>query len=328
MNSLPLSNNLDVNSGITNKDDLSCSVNSFSFSDDTKNFASSKESSIYESSDYNGGIVFMKPVTAEDQDILMIPGLGLKRINTLKLKIMKIDKNFPNWMLYNKNKFESRSSKSIDGDDASKNEDTPDIFDLRILSVSYISEQHANLDKTNFHKIKHLTTGSRCNVFKAYLEKSKVILKVMKDFDIINPLAIEEMNHEIDVLSRVIHKNIVFMYGSGNIPSHNDTSLSRPFIVLEPLYGGSLTYHLKTKRSFYSLPFSELRYLRIAKEFADALHYLHDLVHPECVLVHRDLKPDNIGFTTEGVLKLMDFGSCIVLRRNARPISRNHRITG
>ena len=37
------------------------------------------------------------------------------------------------------------------------------------------------------------------------------------------------------------------------------------------------------------------RYIRMAREFADALQYIHTQFHPDCIIIHRDLKPDNIG---------------------------------
>ena len=41
----------------------------------------------------------------------------------------------------------------------------------------------------------------------------------------------------------------------------------------------------------------------VARDVASAMQYLHNQY-----IVYRDLKPDNIGFDSDGVLKMFDFG--------------------
>jgi serine/threonine protein kinase len=50
------------------------------------------------------------------------------------------------------------------------------------------------------------------------------------------------------------------------------------------------------------------RALRTALELAQALDYCHRLYLPGCRVLHRDLKPNNIGFMPDGRLCLFDFG--------------------
>ena len=50
--------------------------------------------------------------------------------------------------------------------------------------------------------------------------------------------------------------------------------------------------------------------IKIAMEIADAMHYLHSLG-----IVFRDLKPDNMGFDENGVLKIFDFGLAKELKK-------------
>jgi len=85
--------------------------------------------------------------------------------------------------------------------------------------------------------------------------------------------------------------------------------------VLERLNGGSLAL-LLSQHHQRNTCFSFLRAIEVCQQLAQALDYLHNHVHPDAVLIHRDIKPDNIGFNDQGVLKLMDFGISTCIRRD------------
>ena len=88
------------------------------------------------------------------------------------------------------------------------------------------------------------------------------------------------------------HPNIIQLLGAGT--HSNDT----PFLVLERLDGGSLTYLLNKPRNNFSRdhPFSVVTALEILRSLANAVKYLHWEFHKDAVLIHRDIKPDNIWY--------------------------------
>jgi hypothetical protein len=70
-----------------------------------------------------------------------------------------------------------------------------------------------------------------------------------------------------------------------------------PVLVLEYLAGGTLAARLRRA------PLPPVQVVSLGVAIADALHHLH-----RAGLLHRDVKPSNIGFTADGEPKLLDFG--------------------
>jgi serine/threonine protein kinase len=91
-------------------------------------------------------------------------------------------------------------------------------------------------------------------------------------------------------------------------------------VVLERLDGGTLTQMLgydtrirDRRRRFWkrkNMPYLDV--LKCARSMAAAMQYCH--------VLHRDLKPDNVGFTLDGTVKIIDFGLARILE-NADPQS-------
>jgi serine/threonine-protein kinase len=85
--------------------------------------------------------------------------------------------------------------------------------------------------------------------------------------------------------------NIVQTYGVGRDGDF-------PFVVLEYVDGRSLREILVERKKL-----SEIEVLNLAKGLARGLRFLHN-----AGVCHKDLKPDNIMITHDGVAKLLDFG--------------------
>ncbi len=73
------------------------------------------------------------------------------------------------------------------------------------------------------------------------------------------------------------------------------------YLVMEYIPGQSLAEVLAKQHG----PLVETQVLGYAVQICDVVHYLHSQIPP---LIHRDIKPNNIRLTPEGLIKLVDFG--------------------
>jgi Protein kinase domain/GAF domain len=106
----------------------------------------------------------------------------------------------------------------------------------------------------------------------------------------VSPEDAMRLRREARTAATVSHRHLAPIYGM-------ETWQGTPMIVLELLDGGTLAQRLERGR----MEPPETVELGIA--VADALAELHSVD-----ILHRDIKPSNIGFTRDGVPKLMDFG--------------------
>ena len=102
-------------------------------------------------------------------------------------------------------------------------------------------------------------------------------------------------SQEIAVISAVRHRNIVGYVGSV-------TEQPNLCVVMEYMEAGSLNSMIHgSTRMDLPLP----RLLQIAMDVAQGCHYLH---RQKPMIIHRDLKSQNILLTRGGVAKIADFG--------------------
>ncbi len=93
------------------------------------------------------------------------------------------------------------------------------------------------------------------------------------------------------------HPNIVSVYDTGE-ETEPHSGVMVPFIVMELVEGHTLRELLLTGRQI--MPAKALEF---SQGVLEALGYSH-----KAGIVHRDIKPANVMLTTEGVVKVMDFG--------------------
>ena len=104
---------------------------------------------------------------------------------------------------------------------------------------------------------------------------------------------------EVDILSEVDHPNIV------KYMKHYETA-KYLYIVMEYCPGGDLFQKVVKQDKF-----TELEATKTMEEILRAINHCHHLG-----IIHRDLKPENIMYSSEGILKIIDFG--LSMKENTR----------
>lgn len=165
-------------------------------------------------------------------------------------------------------------------------------FDLVSVTGARLDLQWRQL--TN---VEYLTDGGNSWIHTAVYQGKPVVVKTLKPECQDVAVAINEIEGELSIHSRLNHPNIVSLLGAGL------TSKGVRFFVLERLDGGTLTQMLgyetrirdRRRRFWRRKLFSFIDVLRIARSIAEAMTYCHERAIPGNVILHRDLKPDNIG---------------------------------
>mmetsp|Transcript_31762 Transcript_31762/g.41985 ORF Transcript_31762/g.41985 Transcript_31762/m.41985 type:complete len:342 (+) Transcript_31762:172-1197(+) len=166
-------------------------------------------------------------------------------------------------------------------------------------------ELNCSISMDELSKIKYMASGNFCDIFTGYYRGMKVAIKVPQD-DLEEHEAYQ-LENELSILQRVSHPNCICLLGAGEKDG-------RKFLVLEYLTGGDLNQFFrdsKKKKGFFKkkpLKTTFERRLGLCIQLAQALKYIHDDCAPDFFLIHRDLKPHNVGLTEDGNIKLMDFG--------------------
>jgi serine/threonine protein kinase len=96
-------------------------------------------------------------------------------------------------------------------------------------------------------------------------------------------------------MAAVTHENLALVYGV-------ESWFGSPLLVVELLEGGTLAHQLRT-RKLDIVPAIDL-----GITLAGVLLNLH-----AAGVLHRDIKPSNVGYTSTGVVKLLDFGLAKIL---------------
>jgi serine/threonine-protein kinase len=147
----------------------------------------------------------------------------------------------------------------------------------------------------------HLGTGGMGEVYQATDSRlgRSVAIKVLPAAFMHDHDRAARFEREARVLASLNHPNIALIYGI-------DESAGRKFLIMELVDGETLAERIQRG------PVAIEEAIRIAKQIAEGLESAH-----QKGIVHRDLKPANIKITTQGQVKLLDFGLAKALAGNA-----------
>jgi Tol biopolymer transport system component len=123
-----------------------------------------------------------------------------------------------------------------------------------------------------------------------------VALKVLREEDAEDPELLTRFEREARAASSLNHPNIVVVYeaGSASVPGRESPV---HYLAMELIDGEPIAASLAGE------PMPLRRFLDLATQLADGIARAH-----ESGIVHRDLKPSNVFVTSEGRVKILDFG--------------------
>ncbi len=106
----------------------------------------------------------------------------------------------------------------------------------------------------------------------------------------------ERLCREARTMATVLHPNLALIYGT-------EQWRGTPMLIVEYLDGGTLRDWIRRG------PVSYVEAIDLGIVLADVLHRVHI-----SGVLHRDVKPSNIGYTSDGRPKLLDFGLALLHR--------------
>ncbi len=163
-------------------------------------------------------------------------------------------------------------------------------------------------DFGKYELVEKIGTGGMAEVFLAKsfgaegLEKILVIKRILPEFSE-NQRFVEMFISEAKIAVDLNHPNIVQIYDFGK---HEGTY----YLAMEYVDGADLG-HLMSASAKSGVRFSVGDAVFIAAEMAKGLHYAHTKVdrHGGALnIVHRDVSPQNVLVSTDGSVKIVDFG--------------------
>ncbi|MCE9601499.1 MAG: protein kinase [Gemmatimonadetes bacterium] len=169
----------------------------------------------------------------------------------------------------------------------------------------------------DFRIINEIGRGGMATVFlgEKVSTHERVAIKVLDERQFASASTAARFREEIAMIREFRHQNIVAYVGEGEL---RDPPFGRPFFAMELLEGGTLGQTLRTRGR---IGWKQAR--EIMLPILSALEYIHDRG-----VVHRDVKPDSIGFDARGTPKLMDFGIGRRTQRESVAITQTGAIIG
>jgi non-specific serine/threonine protein kinase/serine/threonine-protein kinase len=162
--------------------------------------------------------------------------------------------------------------------------------------------------------VEMIGSGGMGDVYKAVRDDdqyhAEVAIKIMRS-DVRNPLAEQRFKTERQILAALDHRNIARLLDGGT------TAMGLPYVVMELVAGEPIDAYCDSRK------LSARERVQIFLQVCAAVAYAH-----QRLVVHRDLKPNNILVTADGSVKLLDFGIAKLLADDSPTLPRtDHTVT-
>jgi serine/threonine protein kinase len=131
-----------------------------------------------------------------------------------------------------------------------------------------------------------------------------------------DPVQRRRFRREASSAAQVHHPGVVAVLATDEVPSSTGTT-SVPIIVMELMEGGSLRDAQRRSRPTVG------RSLEITADILAALSASHS-----AGIVHRDIKPGNVLFTSDGRVKIADFGTACSVSDTVESEAETSTVTG
>jgi tRNA A-37 threonylcarbamoyl transferase component Bud32 len=164
--------------------------------------------------------------------------------------------------------------------------------EVLILETDATDSKH-RIDFDDITVFEVLGEGAFSVVYRGEHQQRQVAVKRLK-YQHLNEELVSKFSIEVAILSRVRHRNVVAFVGAV-------TEQPNLCVVMEYMDAGSLHQAIHKQNLVLPLP----RLLQVAMDVAQGCHYLH---RQKPMIIHRDLKSQNILLTAQGVAKIADFG--------------------
>ncbi|GAB4861017.1 hypothetical protein Ancab_036179 [Ancistrocladus abbreviatus] len=176
-----------------------------------------------------------------------------------------------------------------------------------IYGVDIFTHTELEVATNNFDDSNRLGDGGFGTVYHGILvDGREVAIKRLYEN---NSKRVQQFRNEIQILTRLRHKNLVTLYGCTSHYSHE------LLLVYEYIANGTVADHLHGDRAKQGALQWPTR-LRIAIETASALMYLH-----ASDIIHRDIKTNNILLDEKFSVKVADFGMSRLFPLDATHVS-------
>ena len=196
-----------------------------------------------------------------------------------------------------------------------------DIYRNPEMSEDIVIPESLRISTIEVDMSKVLGRGSYGVVYEACYHGAKVAVKKLHAifFDDVsadeNIGILKSWNNELQLMSKILHPNIVQFYGVYNSENQKSLKLSgNTFIVSELMHKSLRTRNLEKPK----LEYSEI--INILYDIAAGLSYLHKRSSP---IMHRDLASKNILLTISGQAKIADLGVAKIISQKKESLTRH-----